>query len=546
LTTYGGTPRQNPASPAVRVARDYARHPAVWRFLLPRQVSGPVVLASLDEVMTRNLLQSYPAALVLGQSLADLDGVAHAAVWDGHRSPLRPGTVALVICDDRDGTCAKALMPTVAAGGECVAIVRSTEPYRFALFPTPEQLRAVIGTGWPLTYDGSPRRWLGYWLATTRIWAHLSRSGLALRWPNDSIVDAVLKHVGVILGGRAYLCGLIAGRGLGQLTLRVRCEGRELAVRVAVTPDSARRLRNHQRVLADLSTRLGSAWNSVAFPDVVAAGNADGISWAAERWVRLPVIRASRSWRPSGHGWDALRAIASELATVAETGRTDADWPLGWATGLDAVAPGLVEEIMDALAPIGAANMTTAWCHGDLWPGNVFLRKPPLPPVVIDWERARPDAPAGLDAVYAELCRVVMHRKCTFGDAAIWVAQSGSAGLATVEVGGKPFASWDRSEQQALLLATVIHYATGENEGAPADRWTEGWGAMNIVPLMKALRRLRSRLGCQIAGPSRTRAVGTAVGSSDRPVAAAVPFPAIVVAHRDGRSPPPLRPGRAG
>ena len=55
---------------------------------------------------------------------------------------------------------------------------------------------------------------------------------------------------------------------------------------------------------------------------------------------------------------------------------------------------------MDALAPIGAANMTTAWCHGDLWPGNVFLRKPPLPPVVIDWNEPGQMLP-GLDAVYA-------------------------------------------------------------------------------------------------------------------------------------------------
>jgi hypothetical protein len=37
-------------------------------------------------------------------------------------------------------------------------------------------------------------------------------------------------------------------------------------------------------------------------------------------------------------------------------------------------------------------------------------------------------------------------------------------------------------------LATVIHYATGENEGGPPDLWTEGWGAVNIVPLMTALR----------------------------------------------------------
>ena len=487
MKTHRGAVSDRPVESGGQVAKKYNMHPAVWRFLLPRQVSGPVVLANLDEVTTQNLLRSYPAALVLGQPTTVLDGVTRAVIWDGQRSPLGPGTVALLVCDDRDGTCTRALAPALAKGGEYVAIVRSAQPYRFALFPTPEQLRAVIGSGWPLTYDGSPRRWLGYWLATTRIWRHLSRSGLALRWPNHSVVDAVLDQVGETLGSRASLRGLIVGRGLGQFTLRVRCEGHELALRVAVTPGSAQRLRNHRRVLADLSTRPGSAWSSMAFPDVVAAGDADGIAWEAERWIKLPVIRASRSWRPSGDGWGALRAIASELAAVAGTGHTDADWPRSWAVGLDAVAPGLVEEILAALAPIGAANMATSWCHGDLWPGNVFLRKPPLPPVVIDWERARPDAPSGLDAVYAELCRVAMRRKCTFGDAAALMARSASTELATVEVGGKPFASWDRSEQHALLLATAVHYATGEDEGGLADQWTAGWGAMNIVPLMTAL-----------------------------------------------------------
>jgi hypothetical protein len=475
-------------SSAGHVARDAARHAAAWRFLLPRHASGPVVLANLDEVMTQNLLCSYPDALVLGRSTAGLDGAMCVAIWDGRRSPLRPGTIALIVCDDRDGGCAEALAPALAKGGQQVSIVRSARPYSFALFPTPEQLRAVIGSGWPLTYDGSPRRWLGYWLATTPIWRYLGRSGLALPVPGGSVVDTVLDQVVTTLGGRADLRGLIAGRGLGQLTLRVRCSGHELAVRVAASPASARRLGTHQRALADLAIRLGSAQHVIAFPHTVASGSAEEISWTAERWVKLPVLRATRAWRPSGKGWDALRAIASELAVMAETGRADAGWARGWVTGLDAVAPGLVEEVLATLAPIEAAGMTTAWCHGDLWPGNVFLRKPPLPPVVIDWERARPDAPAGLDAVYAEFCRIALARRCSFGEAAAQFARSGSSALAAAKIGGRRFADWDRPEQQALLLATVTHYATGENEGASADRWTEDWGEINIWPLMTALR----------------------------------------------------------
>lgn len=491
MRSDGQAIQHGPVGSAAHIAQTAARHPAAWRFLLPRRVPGPVVLANLEPITTQNLLRSYPAALVLGRSIAGLEGSARAAVWDGRRSPLRPGTIALIVCDDRDGLSARALAPALAEDGQQVAIVRSGRPYSFALFPTPEQLRAVIGRGWPLTYDGSPRRWLGYWLATTSLWRHLGRSGLALPRTGDSVVDVVLDQVSTTLGSRAELRGLIAGRGLGQLTLRVRCSGRELAVRVAASPDSARRLGNHQRVLADLSVRLGSTQGSVTFPDAVASGSAEGISWAAESWVRIPAVRASRAWRPSGKGWAALRAIAAELAVTAETGHANAGWARGWVTGLEAVAPGLVEEILVALAPIEAARMTTAWCHGDLWPGNVFLRRPPRPPVVIDWERARPDAPAGLDAVYAEVCRIVMARRCTFGDAAAWLARSPSPELAATEVGGRPFAYWERPQQQALLLATATHYATGENEGGPTDRWTESWGEMNVLPIVTALRAAR-------------------------------------------------------
>ena len=134
---------------------------------------------------------------------------------------------------------------------------------------------------------------MGYWLATTRLWRYMDRSGLAVPWPCDDVVDLVLGQVSAALGGQAELRGLIAGRGLGNMTLRVRCRGQELAVRVAASPDSAARLRNHQRVLADLPSRLGSNQRAIAFPEAVASGAAEGISWAAERWLKSPAVRAS-------------------------------------------------------------------------------------------------------------------------------------------------------------------------------------------------------------------------------------------------------------
>jgi hypothetical protein len=464
------------------------RHPAAWRFLLPRQVSGLVVLANLEPITTHNLLRSYPEAVVLTRSTHGLEDVERTVLWDGRTFPLRPGSVTLLVCDDRDGVCAETLAPALAEGGQRVAIVRSNRPHRFALFPTPEQLRAVVGHGWPLTFDGSPRRWFGYWLAAGPFWRYLGRSGLEMACPADSVVQVVLDHVGTVLGGQAVLRGLIAGRGLGQVTLRVRCSGRELAVRVATSPDSAQRLGNHQRALAQVSALVGSEQKSFAFPASVASESIDGIAWAAEAWLRSPVLRAGRGWRPDGEGWEALRTIAAELALSAQTGRTGAGWARNWVSGLGAVAPALVEEVVLALAPIEAAGMETAWFHGDLWPGNILLGRPPRPPVVIDWERARPDGIAGLDAVFAEVSRSAITRRCAFGEAAASLARSLSPELAVTPVGGRPFANWDRPEQLAVLLATVTHFVTGEEEGGTIDRWTEMWGEVNVLPIMTALR----------------------------------------------------------
>ena len=58
------------------LAQEAVRHPAAWRFLLPRRVHGPVVLANLDPLTTDNLLRSYPSAIVLSRAMLDVDGVA--------------------------------------------------------------------------------------------------------------------------------------------------------------------------------------------------------------------------------------------------------------------------------------------------------------------------------------------------------------------------------------------------------------------------------------------------------------------------------------
>jgi hypothetical protein len=475
---------------ARQFAARIARHPAAWRFLLPRQPDGPVVLADLEPVTTGNLLRSYPQALVLARAVPE-SGAGNAVVWDGSHLPLLAGRAGLVVCDDRLRSCAAALAPVVAPSGQHVAIVSSGQPYRFALFPTPEQLRAVVAPGWPLTFDGPPRKWLGYWLATSVAWRYLDRAGLAMSRPRGSVVDLVLDQLSAALSGAAELRGLIAGRGLGQATLRVRCAGAELAVRVAVSPGSARRLANHQSAVTEIAARLGPGQRRLAFPDIVTAGTADGVAWAAERWISAPAVRSSRRWRPAGSGWAALQDIAGLLAASAPTGHAGPGWARGWLAGLDAVAPGLVDEVLAGLTPIEAAGLPTAWCHGDLWPGNVFLRRGSLPPVVIDWERARPDAPGGLDGLYAETCRISVTRRCTFGEAAARLARSAPDAIPLADIGGRNFAAWSQAERYALLLALATHYATGENEDDRADTWTRSWAEMHVMPMLRVLRESR-------------------------------------------------------
>jgi hypothetical protein len=81
-----------------------------------------------------------------------------------------------------------------------------------------------------------------------------------------------------------------------------------------------------------------------------------------------------------------------------------------------------------------------------------------------------------------------MTRRCAFGEAAAWLARSPSPELVATAVGGRPFSHWDRPQQLAVLLATVTHFVTGEEEGGSIDHWTKRWGEVNILPMMTALR----------------------------------------------------------
>ncbi|MGH9057475.1 MAG: hypothetical protein ACRDYY_16700 [Acidimicrobiales bacterium] len=128
--------------------------------------------------------------------------------------------------------------------------------------------------------------------------------------------------------------------------------------------------------------------------------------------------------------------------------------------------------------------MTQSWCHGDLWPVNIVLRRRKLLPVVLDWECARRDSPSGLDAVMLEIGRVKMSDGISFGEAAASMLLCGSDGrLSGVEVGGRGWREWGTVEKQAILTAAVVHYLA-EKRDIPSSAWLH-WC---VAPYLAALR----------------------------------------------------------
>jgi aminoglycoside phosphotransferase (APT) family kinase protein len=137
--------------------------------------------------------------------------------------------------------------------------------------------------------------------------------------------------------------------------------------------------------------------------------------------------------------------------------------------------------IQAALLPVEELRLPTSWCHGDLWPGNIVLGRQLA--VVIDWEQGRPDAPAGLDAVFLELNRLAIGSRVTIGVAAARAVQDPHSLAATLSPGGVPWGEADQALRTAAVVAAVVPYALGP-EG---DRHRPPWERENLLPLLSAL-----------------------------------------------------------
>jgi Phosphotransferase enzyme family len=440
---------------------------AAWRALLPSHVVGTVVLADLNERTTESLLLSYPSALVLSRSKPS-SPTRRAVVWDGVSAPLRPRRVSLLVVDDRHRGL-RPLSMLMSDEGQLAAIVSSRLRYDFALYPSPDALDWVTRSGWPISPTSSLRKQLAQARAVSPAWRFLPRSGLLVKKSGPSLVEEILGQISNRIGSPLELKGLRPGRGRGQILLRVRSATAEFAVRVGFSDRGLERIALHRSMLDLLSEIPDKPFGT---PTVVASGWVGNARWLAEEWLPGRPGPGGRAWAPAGPGWTVAMEIARSLGELGRTGVTGRGWAEGWATPVLSPFGDTRETLLRGLGPLDHRRMPTGWMHGDLWPGNILLRRRSSP-IVIDWDRARPDAPVGLDAVSVEVSRTMHSRGVDWIGGATALLAGSQEGLRDVEVGGRTWQEWDDEIRRSLILAALMTNTSAGSSANPRDReWT--------------------------------------------------------------------------
>jgi aminoglycoside phosphotransferase (APT) family kinase protein len=322
-------------------------------------------------------------------------------------------------------------------------------------------------------------------LATSALWRLSGRAGLAIDIDGLSLVDEVVAAVGAATAAKATLRGVTIS-GPDNAVLRVGLAGRDAAVRLSMTDLGATRLARQRRVLAGIDAALRTPELREHMPRELATGVTRGVAWRAETWHQGHISPRGPRWRLHGSGWVAAHEVARTLAATAPTGHVRPGWAQTWVQGMNQFGAETQRAFERWLQPVEAHRLATAWCHGDLWPGNIIVGHGPV--VVIDWEQARPDAPAGVDAVFLELSRLALRSRRLIGVAAARAVSAADALIAPPQLGGVSWVEADPALRAALVAATMVVHALGP-EG---DRRGDAWARENLDPLLSALARLPS------------------------------------------------------
>jgi O-antigen/teichoic acid export membrane protein len=421
---------------------------AVWAVLLPAEAAGPVVLADLTERAGTLLARRYPGAVVLSR-----EPRPGAVVWDGVRPPLRPG-IGLLACAAGS---ANALLPLAAPDAAVAVVGGRPRGGDGALVPHDAEPESVVLPG---TLPRGPRALL----------ARLGGGRVALRvgGVRRSLADVVLADAGPAVGRPLALTAVLVG---GDTVLRASSPAGDVAVAVtlaapggAVRPD----------VVTDVAAEVPQVrrW----LPRELASGTTLGCRWRAYAWAGATAGR--RTWSARGPGWATAREVAAALAE-APTGVTGPGWAGRWSATAAAFGDDVRAAFEEQLAAL-PEDVPTAWCHGDLWQGNLLYDGADV--TLIDWENARRDAPSGIDAVLVEAWRRLYTQGRTFGQACreLCAADAVPAGVPPLVVGGRAWADWSDDERRALVTAAFLLHAGNR---APRDLDAD-WREANLVPFL--------------------------------------------------------------
>jgi hypothetical protein len=421
---------------------------AVWAVLLPAEAAGPVVLADLPPRTAMLLARRYPGALVLAR-----DPRPGAVVWDGARAPVEYG-VGLLVCAD---AAAGALRPLCAPEAAVVTVGGTPRRTGGALVPDETE---PVSFAMPGTLPHGPRALL----------ARLSgrRVGLLVEGVERSLADAVLADVSRALGRPFTLAGVMVG---SAALLRAASPGGDVVVSVALPrPED---LRRHD-IVGTVAAEVGPVrrW----LPRELAAGDTLGCHWRVVAWAGRTAGR--RTWNAKGGGWAHAREIAAALAETP-TGVIGDGWARRWSGPATAFGAATRQAFEDLLAPL-PDDLPTSWCHGDLWQGNLLYDGDDV--TLIDWENARRDAPAGIDAVLVEAWRRLYTQGRTFGQACAELCHADPlpAGVPPLVVGGRAWADWSDAERRALVTAAFLLHAGNRALRDLDDEWREA----NLVPFL--------------------------------------------------------------
>ncbi|HEY3210589.1 MAG TPA: phosphotransferase [Actinomycetota bacterium] len=239
-----------------------------------------------------------------------------------------------------------------------------------------------------------------------RVRAALLEGAIVELWSQPQVlrvIDAVAEEA----QGSARVTRLMSGSGGSALVRLPRKVGGEAMLRAARAGDPA----DPHRGAEALETLAPLGWRHI--PRLLGQGQVAGASWATE--TVLP------GHRPPGVSAAVTRELAllfaalprSDQAAAAHTqdlGQLTVRFPR-WATVLSQIA----EEVGDV-----ARAVPSLVRHGDLWAGNILVRRQRLTGI-IDWDAWHPAALPGADLLHLVATSEAMRKKQGFSQT--WLRQ---------------------------------------------------------------------------------------------------------------------------